>query len=232
VFLPATFPDQEKIKLQSAVRNYTTFLYVGFVFGTLAPRAAVKAAPAAVASAQRFLAGGYDLTVTVAFFAAATLLLQARLARALRPSTNTKARLTPLAAWSLAVVTWCCITSVFHHCLTFGDENLGGYGVWAASAGASFANLFMSARTVMVSRRFSCNPFTTLRLVFVDFLACHVFLTLFLFPASPRLKRKRRGTLRRENRALAEGACLQAAVSSFIYRVFSLFVVFKKLASC
>ncbi|KAG2646578.1 uncharacterized protein LOC120693401 [Panicum virgatum] len=139
----------EKIKLQSAVRNYTTFLYVGFVFGTLAPRAAVKAAPAAVASAQRFLAGGYDLTVTVAFFAAATLLLQARLARALRPSTNTKARLTPLAAWSLAVVTWCCITSVFHHCLTFGDENLGGYGEWAASAGASFANLFMSARTVM-----------------------------------------------------------------------------------
>ena len=126
MFLPATFPDQEKIKLQSAVRNYTTFLYVGFVFGTLAPRAAVKAAPAAVASAQRFLAGGYDLTVTVVFFAAATLLLQARLARALRPSTNTKARLTPLAAWSLAVVTWCCITSVFHHCLTFGDENLGG----------------------------------------------------------------------------------------------------------
>ncbi|PUZ72757.1 hypothetical protein GQ55_2G420100 [Panicum hallii var. hallii] len=133
-------------KLLSAVRKYTIFLYVGFVFTTLAPRVAVKAAPAAVASTQRFLAAGYDLTVTVAFFAAATLLLQALLARVLKPST--RARMTPLAAWPLAAVTWCCITSFFVNCLTFGDENVGGYGEWAAAAGASVANLDMSARTV------------------------------------------------------------------------------------
>ncbi|KAG2638106.1 uncharacterized protein LOC120658627 [Panicum virgatum] len=138
--------DAAEKKLLSAVRNYSIFLYVVFVFSTLALRVAAKAAPAAVASAQCFLAGGYGLTVTVASFAAATLLLQALLARVLRPSTS--ARLTPLAAWSLAAVTWCCITSIFHNCLTFGDENLGGYGEWAAAAGASVANLAMSARTV------------------------------------------------------------------------------------
>ncbi|RLN35830.1 hypothetical protein C2845_PM03G11150 [Panicum miliaceum] len=108
-------------KLLSAVRNYTIFLYVGFMFVTLAPMVAVKAAPVAVASAQRFLAGGYDLSVTVAFFATATLLLQAWLARVLEPST--RARLTPLAAWPMAVATWCGITFFFVNSLTFGDQN-------------------------------------------------------------------------------------------------------------
>ncbi|CAL5085425.1 unnamed protein product [Urochloa decumbens] len=130
--------------LLSSVRNYSIFLYVGTMVSSLAPRAAAKYAPDAVVSAQRFLAGGgYDLSVTVAFFAGATLLLQAHLARVLKPSA--RPRLTPLAAWPLAAVTWLCITNFFLNCLAFG----GGYGEWAAAAGASVANLVMSARTVM-----------------------------------------------------------------------------------
>ncbi|CAL5083836.1 unnamed protein product [Urochloa decumbens] len=133
-------------KLLNSVRNYTAFLYVGTIASSLAPRAAMKYAPDAVASAQRFLAAGYDLSLTVAFFAAATLLLQAHLARVLKPSP--RPRLTPLAAWPLAVATWLCITVFFLDCLSFGDEHVGGYGEWAAAAGASVANLVMSARTV------------------------------------------------------------------------------------
>ncbi|CAL5083837.1 unnamed protein product [Urochloa decumbens] len=130
--------------LLTSVRNYSIFLYVGTMVSSLAPRAAAKYAPHAVASAQRVLAaGGYDLSVTVAFFAAATLLLQAHLARVLKPSA--RPRLTPLAAWSLVAVTWLCITNLFLNYLAFG----GSYGEWAAAAGASVANLVMSARTVM-----------------------------------------------------------------------------------
>ncbi|CAN6219445.1 unnamed protein product [Urochloa humidicola] len=131
-------------KLLSPVRNYSIFLYAGTMVSSLAPRVAAKFAPDALASTQRFLAGGgYVLSVTVAFFAATTLLLQVHLARVLKPSP--RPRLTPLYAWPLAVVTWLCITSFFLNCLAFG----GGYGEWAAAAVASVVNLVMAARTVM-----------------------------------------------------------------------------------
>jgi hypothetical protein len=204
LFLSVSFLNQEK--LLSAVRKYTIFLYVGFVFTTLAPRVAVKAAPAAVASTQRFLAAGYDLTVTVAFFATATLLLQALLARVLKPST--RARMTPLAAWPLAAVTWCCITSFFVNCLTFGDENVGGYGEWAAAAGASVANLDMSARTVRVSRRFSWPSVHSLDMV-----------SRFLISSVTSLEDVEEEDASPGEQSTCRGACLQAAVSSFIYHV-------------
>ncbi|CAN6199654.1 unnamed protein product [Urochloa humidicola] len=139
--------DDGTEKLLSSVWNYSTFLYAGTVVSSLAPRVLMKYAPDTVASAQRFLAGGYDLSVTVAFFAGATLLLQAHLARVLKPSPWP--RLTPLAAWPLAVDTWVCITSFFLNCLAFGDDNVAGYGEWAAAAVASVVNLVMAARTVM-----------------------------------------------------------------------------------
>jgi hypothetical protein len=150
------FANQER--LLSSMRNYSIFLYVSTIVVGLAPRMAVKAAPDAVASAQRFIAGGYDISVAIAFFTAATLLLQSYFARVLKPSP--RLRLTPLAAWGLAVTTWVFITFFFLTCLTFGERNLGGCAEWAVAAGASVANFVMSARTVRVSRRASCDSLT------------------------------------------------------------------------
>ncbi|TVU38134.1 hypothetical protein EJB05_11488 [Eragrostis curvula] len=140
-------------RLLASVRNYSILLYVGTMVAGLAPRVALKHAPLAVARAASYVADGYNVSVTAAVFAAATVLLQGRLARVLErrpsPSPAPSPRLTPLFAWPLAVCTWGFISLVFVGLLHLGEEgHLVGYGDWAVAGVASAANLAMAVRTV------------------------------------------------------------------------------------
>ncbi|XP_062188255.1 uncharacterized protein LOC133891544 [Phragmites australis] len=141
--------EEETERLLVSVRNYMVFLYVGSVTASIAPRLAMKVVSTTVASSIRFLSDGYDLSVTCSFFAMATLLLQGKLARVLERRPAPAPRLTPLAAWPLAVCTWVSMTAFFLNYLTFGDDDLGGYGEWAVAGVASAVNLLMAARSVM-----------------------------------------------------------------------------------
>lgn len=160
VFLSSSFLNQEMLKLCSSVMNYVCFLFAVPIVTCLAFK---LAPPAAVASAEQFLFGGNNITVTIVFFAQATVLLQIQFARVLKPSP--RLQLTPFVAWALGFMTWICANSFFLHCL----YDVGGDGERAVAAGASAVNLLMSARTVMVSPRCSSDPFSSRTCGFTGF---------------------------------------------------------------
>ncbi|KAL6656888.1 hypothetical protein ACP70R_004668 [Stipagrostis hirtigluma subsp. patula] len=142
-------------RLLAKVRSYSVLMYVGTMVVTLGPRMAANAmSPAAVAAAARVVSNG---PLTCLLFAAATALLQGKLARVLEREDEPAAgaarapRLTPLAAWPLAVITWACITCFFFHYLLFGDVAAPSCAGWAVVAVASAANLAIAAHTVNVT---------------------------------------------------------------------------------
>lgn len=106
-----------------------------------APRViAVKLPPDAVASALRFLTGGYDLSQSPSPSPSSPrrrCSLQANFARVLPPPPSRRHRLITPMAWLLGIATSWLVTSVFVCCLTFGDEIHGGYGGWAATLQSS-----------------------------------------------------------------------------------------------
>ncbi|KAK3127575.1 hypothetical protein QOZ80_7AG0575220 [Eleusine coracana subsp. coracana] len=134
--------EEEKVRLLTSVRNHLLLIYVGTMVVTLAPRLAADLFPRAVAAASRAISSSAACT------AAATVLVQARLARVLerRPAL----RLTAKAAWPLALCTWLFVTIFVLEFLRFagGGALIVGRADWAVVAVASGVNLVMAVHTV------------------------------------------------------------------------------------
>ncbi|KAL6656889.1 hypothetical protein ACP70R_004669 [Stipagrostis hirtigluma subsp. patula] len=142
-------------KVLAPVRSYSILMYVGSMVVSLAPRMVEDAmSPAAAATAARVVS---DVPLTCLVFAAATALMQGKLARVLEKVEEASAgadrplRLTPFGAWPLAVITWAFVTCFCVNYLTFGHVGAPSCLGWTVVAVASAANLAIAARTVNVT---------------------------------------------------------------------------------